>query len=48
MGLLQIVLSEITKITPNEFRDKDFPSTECQRPSRGADERVEVRATSCP
>ena len=30
---------------PNEFRDKDFLSTKCQRPSRRADERAEVRTT---
>ena len=33
---------------PNESWDKDLPSTKCQRPSRRADEEVEVRATSCP
>ena len=31
----------------NESRD-DSLSTKSQRPSRRADERVEVRATSCP
>ena len=33
----------IYKITWNEPQDKDSPSTKCQRPSRRADERVEVR-----
>ena len=33
---------------PNESRDKDSPSSNCQRPSRRADERIEVRATTCP
>ena len=32
----------------NESQDKDSPSTKCQQPSRKTDERVEVRATSCP
>ena len=32
----------------NEARDKDSPSTKCQKPSRWADDLVEVRATSCP
>ena len=31
----------------NEYRDKDFPSTKCQRPSQRADDRVEVRETFC-
>ena len=31
-----------------ECRDKDSPSTKCQQPSQRVDERVEVRATSCP
>ena len=30
-----------------ESRNKDSPSAKCQRPSRRADERVEVRVTSC-
>jgi hypothetical protein len=33
---------------PNESRDKDSPSTKCQRPSWRADEQVEVTATSSP
>ena len=33
---------------PNKSRDKHSPSTHRQRPSRRAEERVEVRATSCP
>ena len=32
----------------NASRDKDCPSTKCQQPSRRADERVKVRAISCP
>ena len=34
--------------SPNDSREKDSPSTKCQRPSRRMDEREEVRATSCP
>ena len=33
---------------PNEYRDKDSPFTKSQRHSRRADQRVEVRASSCP
>ena len=33
---------------PNVYLDKDSPFTKCQRPFRRADERIEVRATSCP
>ena len=32
---------------PNESRDKDSPSVMCQRPFWRADERVEVRDSSC-
>ena len=32
----------------NESRDKGYPSIKGQQPSRRADERVEVRSTSCP
>ena len=33
---------------PTESRDKDSPSTLFQQPSRRADERVDIRANSCP
>ena len=33
---------------PNEFQDKDSPSTKCQWSSQMVDKPVEVRATSCP
>ena len=33
---------------PNESQNTNSSCTKCQRPCQRADERVEVRATSCP
>ena len=41
-------IDDLRRRGPNESRNKDSPSTNCQRSLRGADERVEVRETSCP
>ena len=40
--------SQTAKIGPNESRNKNSPSTNCQKSSRRADEQVEVRTTYYP